>query len=160
MNAERMYQHTQHAPLCLLVYASSALSLLLAGALWKDPALYWTLLLTGLLLLVLASAFHWLRITDDVDRLSIRFGPLPIFQRTILYADIVSVQPDRTTLLEGWGIHLSPRGGWVWNIWGRDCLVLQLRQGTLRLGTDDVQHLEQLLQHRIALRNSLTDEHD
>jgi hypothetical protein len=37
--------------------------------------------------------------------------------------DIGSVEIGRTLHLDGWGIHMSVRGGWVWNLWGRDCVV-------------------------------------
>ncbi len=53
-------------------------------------------------------------------------------------------------LLESWGIHMSPRGGWVWNIWGRDCVVIRLETGTLRLGTDDAANLAEYLRQRIG----------
>jgi len=43
-------------------------------------------------------------------------------------------------VLDGWGIHLSLRGGWVWNIQGRDCVVIR-HGGTTWLGTDDVPNL-------------------
>jgi len=49
-----------------------------------------------------------------------------LFRRTIRYDDIISAEIGRTTILDGWGIHMSLRGGWVWNLWGRDCVVLQL----------------------------------
>ena len=53
-------------------------------------------------------------------------------------------------VLKCWGIHMSPRGGWVWNIWGRDCVVIHLEIGTLRVGTDDAANLEALLRQRIG----------
>ena len=56
----------------------------------------------------------------------------------------------RTVLLESWGVHMSPRGGWVWNIWGRDCVVINLETSTLRLGTDDATNLEAFLRQRIG----------
>ncbi len=106
--------------------------------------------LVGLLTLILASAFHHLTVADEGDRLAIRFGPLPLFRRSVAYADIVSAEVGRTTVLDGWGIHLSLRGGWVWNLWGRDCVVLRLRKGTLRIGTDDAQALACFVQSRIG----------
>lgn len=45
---------------------------------------------------------------------------------------------------------MSVRGGWFWNIWGRDCVVLHLDQGTLRIGTDDPENLEAFLRQRIG----------
>ena len=66
------------------------------------------------------------------------------------YSDIVKVEVGRTFLLDGWGIHMSIRGGWVWNLWGRDCLVVRFKKGgTLRIGTDDAENLAALLRKRI-----------
>jgi hypothetical protein len=92
----------------------------------------------GLLMLVVAASFHHLTVEDRGDVLAVRFGPLPLFLRTVRYADIQAVEIGRTLRLDGWGIHYSLRGGWVWNLWGRDCVVVRFRDGrTLRIGTDD-----------------------
>ena len=47
---------------------------------------------------------------------------------------------------------MSLRGGWVWNIWGRDCVVLQLRKDILRVGTDDAEKLARFLEEKIGER--------
>ena len=87
---------------------------------------------------------------DEGDRLAIRFGPLPLFRTSIRYADIQEVEVGRTLILEGWGIHGSPRGGSVWNLWGRDCVVIHRRKGVLRVGTDDAWNLVRFLKGKIA----------
>ena len=69
---------------------------------------------------------------------------------TILYRDIEKVEIGRTTILDGWGIHLSLRGGWVWNIWGRDCVVIHRRKGITRIGTDDAENLARFLKRKIG----------
>jgi hypothetical protein len=57
----------------------------------------------------------------------------------------------------GAGIGLRPsrdaegtkrRGGWVWNIWGYDCVVIRMKRGTLRVGTDDADGLVEFLRSR------------
>jgi hypothetical protein len=64
----------------------------------------------------------------------------------VRYADIEDVDVGRTVLLDGWGIHYSLRGGWVWNLWGRDCVVVRFRDGrTLRVGTNDAENLAAFL---------------
>ncbi len=40
-------------------------------------------------------------------------GPIPLFRRSVKYEDIISVEIGRTTILDGYGIHKSLRGGWV-----------------------------------------------
>jgi len=48
-----------------------------------------------------------------------------------------------------WGIHHSMRGGWVWNPWGRDCIVVHLKKGVLRIGTDDAPDLARLSEEKV-----------
>lgn len=80
---------------------------------------------------------------------------LPLFRRIIAYDEVEAAELGRTTLLEGWGFHWSlSRGGWVWNFWGRDCVVLTLRRGELCLGTDDSQGLLNLLKEKLAAKPS------
>lgn len=143
---ENAYQHTQRAPLCVLLYVLAFTFLVLSIVLRNVPGMLWTFLLVGLLMLVLAAAFHHLTVEDRGTMLFISFGPIRLFRRSINYHDVVSVEVGRTTILDGWGIHLSLNGGWVWNIWGRDCVVLRLKNGgVLRVGTDDTANLVRLL---------------
>jgi len=74
------------------------------------------------------------------------------YQRNAGYECIVANRGvGRTLLLDGLGIHMSIRGGWVWNIWGRDCVVVHFRNGgTLRIGTDDAENLAGFLQSRVV----------
>lgn len=142
------YSHTQEAPLFILLYGTALACMVLAWGVRDTPGLY---IAGGVALLValVASAFHHLTVEDQGDSLAIRFGPLPVFRRTVRYADIESVEVGRTLILDGWGIHMSIRGGWVWNLWGRDCVVLHLKKGVLRIGTDDAEGLAEFLRRRI-----------
>jgi len=150
MSIKSSYRHVQHAPLCLLVYILAIVFLVLGLVLKSEPPIPWLFPPIGLLMLVLAASFHHLTVEDQIDRLSIRFGPIPLFRRTIRYDDIISAEIGRTTILDGWGIHMSLRGGWVWNLWGRDCVVLQLRKGILRVGTADAENLADFLDQKIS----------
>ena len=144
------YSHTQKAPLCLLVYALAAVFLALGWFVQDAPPIPWLFPPIGLLMLVVAASFHHLTVEDQGDVLSVRFGPIPLFRKTVQYSDIVSVEVGRTLLLDGLGIHMSIRGGWVWNIWGRDCVVVHLKKGTLRIGTDDAENLATFLRSRVV----------
>lgn len=144
------YHHTQRAPLCLLIYALGITFLVLGFVIQDAPPLRYLFPPLGLLVLILAASFHHLTVADEGDRLEIKFGPLPLFRRRVKYADIQSVEVGRTTLLDGWGIHMSLRGGWVWNLWGWDCVVLRLRKGTLRVGTDDAENLRNFIVERTS----------
>jgi hypothetical protein len=144
------YSHTQKSLLCLMVYGTAIA--LLVGAWFTHDEFPIAMILggSGVLTLILAMAFHHLAVVDEGDRLAIRFGPLPLFRRTVQYADIEKVEIGRTLIPDGWGIHLSIRGGWVWNLWGRDCIVVHLRKGALRIGTDDASNLARFLEGKIV----------
>ncbi len=111
--------------------------------------------IVGALMITIALLFQFLKVRDSGEKLVIQFGPLPLFRKRIAYDDIQSVAVGRTVLLEGWGIHYSPRGGWVWNIWGRDCVVITRRQGVIRVGTNDADHLAAFLESKLSTTQSL-----
>ena len=143
------YSHTQKAPLCLILYGSALACIALAWIVGETPGIY----IAGgvsLLIALLAPAFHHLTVQDQGEVLGIRFGPIPLFRRTIRYADIQKVEVGRTLILDGWGIHMSIRGGWVWNLWGRDCVVVYLKKGVLRIGTDDAKTLAGFLEVKMS----------
>jgi hypothetical protein len=145
------YSHTQKAPLCLLVYGTAIALFVCAWAVRDELPISLILGGTGFLTFFLAMAFHHLTVVDQGDVLTIRFGPLPLFRRIVRYADIEKVEVGRTLLLDGWGIHYSIRGGWVWNLWGRDCVVVGLKNGgVLRIGTDDPQNLARFLEPKVT----------
>jgi hypothetical protein len=144
------YSHTQKAPLCLILYASALACIFLAWIIGDMPGIYIGGGV-GLLIALLAPAFHHLTVNDQGDHLKIRFGPVPLFRRTVRYADIETVEVGRTLILDGWGIHYSIRGGWVWNLWGWDCVVVRFKKGgVLRIGTDDAENLAGFLEGKIA----------
>jgi hypothetical protein len=145
------YSHTQKAPLCLLIYALAAVFVALGWFVQDAPPIPWLFPPIGLLMLVVAASFHHLTVEDQGDVLSVRFGPVPMFRKTVKYSDIVKVEVGRTLLLDGLGIHMSIRGGWVWNLWGRVCVVVSFKNGgTLRIGTDDAENLAGFLEGKIG----------
>jgi len=143
------YDHTQSAQLYLLLVVVGIGMLI--GA-WLTPAETMQIILasSGAVMFVLAVSFRQLRVSDELDRLLISFGPLPLFRRRIRYTDIASVEQSRTTFFDGWGIHLSPSGGWTWNLWGFDCVDVYFKKGRrLRIGTNDPEGLEAFLKQRL-----------
>ena len=147
------YSHTQKAPLCLILYGSALACIALAWMIGETLGMFIGGGV-GLLIALLAPAFHHLTVVDQGDVLVIRFGPIPLFRRTVRYADIEKVEIGRTLILDGWGIHYCIRGGWVWNLWGRDCVVVHFRNGgVLRIGTDDGEKLVGFLEGKIGERN-------
>lgn len=151
------YRHTQEGPLCLMLYAMGAATLAFTWLARADRSLAGILLGSALLMLLLAAGFHHLRVEDRGDHLEVAFGPLPLFRRTIRYADIRSAEPNQTTLLDGLGVHFSLRGGWCWNIWGRDCVLVRLDRVVLRIGTDDPQGLANFLNRKLHDRSAASE---
>ncbi len=146
------YSHTQRAPLCWILYGCAFACVALA---WMIGDTTGSLIAGGVALLIafFASALQHLTVEDQGGVLAIRFGPIPLFRRTVRYGTITKVEVDRTTILDGWGIHYSMLGGWVWNIWGWDCVVLRFKYGgLLKVGTDDAVNLAEFLKRKISER--------
>ena len=104
----------------------------------------------GLLFALLAPGLYHLTVEDEGHWLAVRFGPLPLFRTGVRYEDIEGVEVGRTTLLDCCGIHWSLRGGWVWSLWGWECIVVRRRRGVLRVGTDDAANLARFLEAKTA----------
>jgi len=148
------YSHTQSAPLRTFV-CGGAICMFIGAVACRIEAQLLSIILavmTGVLMTLLAASFHHLTVTDVGDRLGVAFGPVPLFHRSVRYGDIESVEVGRTLIIESWGIHGSIRGGSVWNLWGRDCVVVRMTKGTLRIGTDDAENLAEFLKRRIGGR--------
>jgi hypothetical protein len=152
MSVATSYRHTQKAPLYLLLAPFALLFFVLGWVLRDIPPVSVIMPIAGSLMLILSLSFRHLTVADEGDRLAIQFGPLPLFRKMIRYEDIRQVEVGRTTLLDGWGIHMSLQGGWVWNIWGRDCVVVH-HQGITRIGTDEAENLAQFLKTKIVDRS-------
>jgi hypothetical protein len=148
-----VYRHTQRAPLHLFL-AAIALVLFYAG--WRSaeeaPTWVWLMLFAmGFAFLFLAVSFTYLTVEDEGEFLAVRFGPLPFFGRRVPYTDITAVRRCRSSLIDGWGIHYTPRRGWIYNLWGFDCVELTLKDGTFRIGSDDANGLETFLRKRCSV---------
>ncbi|MEM7166616.1 MAG: hypothetical protein AAF581_14205 [Planctomycetota bacterium] len=148
--AQGGYQHTQNAPLHWLLWGTA--SLLVAILSWAAPEVVlvqWLLLAMVVVITVFALSFMHLTVRDEGDRMTLRYGPLPLFSKAIRYDQIRSAKASRSTLIDGWGIHWLPGRGWTFNLWGFACAELELDRGTLRIGSDDVPRLVEFLQQRV-----------
>ena len=76
------------------------------------------------------------------------YGPLPLFRKRIRYADITAVEKSRSNVIDGWGIHYIPGRGWTYNLWGFDCVKLQLDKKVVRVGSNDAENLAAFLKQR------------
>src|SRR4051812_20716801 len=77
------YSHTQKAPLCLVVYGTAIWMFAGACLTRSQPGVALLLAGVGVLMTVLALAFHHLSVADRGEALAVRFGPLPLFRRTV-----------------------------------------------------------------------------
>ncbi len=148
------YTHTQTSPLDSLLLAAFAVLLGSALMLDSEPAVYYSLLLASSAALAAAGCFGRLRVEGDRDGLSVRFGPIPLFRKYIPYQEIREVRKNRSSLLDGWGVHWIPGRGWTWNLWGFSCVELTTDRGPLRIGTDDSDNLAAFLRRKIARPNN------
>jgi hypothetical protein len=147
------YSHTQRAPLHLLFWLLVGANGLLAAfaASWGAPQLVSVLaLVIAVTCLALALTLRELTIRDAGETLRVRFGPLPLFGIKLRYAAMTNARVGRTSWIDGWGMHWVPGRGMTVNLWGRDCVVVQLGHRTVRLGTDDPDALASFLRGRIA----------
>lgn len=143
------YDHTQTAPLHLILYAALAIDLGFAWAFRTHPAIF-GLLFGAVCLLLAALSFGHLTVRDEEDCLAIRYGPLPIFRKRIPYSEITSVEPGRSAVIDGWGIHWVPGRGTTYNLWGFGCVVLKVGKRVIRVGSDDVENLVEFLRGKLG----------
>jgi hypothetical protein len=128
------YRHTQRGTLILAVTLGMAalfavLAMMLLKPMWIAP----------LILLVTAWLFRSLTIEITDRELRWRFGP-GLIRKSVPLNEIISAKPARTGL--SWGIHWSPRTGWLYNVSGFDAVAVTLRGGKkFALGTDEPQAL-------------------
>jgi hypothetical protein len=147
------YEHVRTGPLHgILWIAAAGLAIALTAA--PDRIAQLVLATATQLTATAAASFGRLTVPDEGDGLAIRCGPLPLFRGFVPFAEIESARIGHPSLLEGWGIHLAPGGGWVWNLWGRDCIDLAPTRGRrLRLGTDDPAGLLRCVHDAVAARD-------
>ena len=61
--------------------------------------------------------------------------------KRVQLSEVVSAEPFRTTVWDGWGIHYTRRG-WLYNVSGRGAVVIRLQNGKqICLGTDEPEKL-------------------
>ncbi|QDU57053.1 hypothetical protein Pan181_32670 [Aeoliella mucimassa] len=146
------YEHTQHSPLHWLLLVPAGAMLLSAAWATESPAVVAVLLGSGLITGVLGFSFGRLTVRDEGSRLAIEFGPLPLFRKTVEYHEITDVCVARSSWIDGWGIHWMPGRGTTYNLWGFDCVELQLGNQQLRVGTDEAENLAEFLRQRLKPR--------
>ena len=100
--------------------------------------------------LFVAAGFAQLTVRDRGDRLTVRFGWIPLIGWSARWEDIESAEIGRTSWVDGWGLHWLPGRGMTINIWGQDCVVLNVKSRIVRVGTDDPEGLAEYVRRRIS----------
>jgi hypothetical protein len=144
------YDHTQRGWLHHILLAVAVVLLTGAWLARSDLAVTILNLSIAALFVICALMFASLRVRDEGEWLLLRFGPLPVFRKRIRYADITSVEPGRTAIIDGWGIHYIVGRGWTYNLWGFGCVKLTLGKKVIRIGSDDVDNLAGFLRSKTA----------
>ena len=149
------YQHTQRGTTLLWGLGISSLvvvlMLVVVPAATQSVAAWAISAVVVIVLLASAIIFSSLTIRVDDDTLRWQFGPGAI-SKSVPISDITSAEPTTTTVLEGWGIHLTTRG-WLYNVSGRQAvLVTRRRGGRFLLGTDEPDALASAIRSRLRPR--------
>ncbi len=144
------YSHTQSSPMHWIVGAFGLAAGVGAVASAGLPVAWPGLAVAAVVMLTLSFCFARLTVEVDEERLSIRYGPLPWFGAEVRLDEVTAVAYDRTNVLDGWGVHWVPGRGWTYNLWGFDCVRLELGNRTIRVGTDDPSGLLDALERRLA----------
>lgn len=139
------YEHTQKAPLHLILYGVAVVTLVGAISLPEPWPLSLILALAAGLLVLVGAMFGYLTVRDEGDHLAIRYGPIPAFRFRFPYAHISGVKRGCSSVVDGWGVHWFPGRGTTFNLWGWDCVTFRLGRRLIRLGTDDIEGLTALL---------------
>ena len=148
------YEHTQRGALHLILLGIAAAVGIGAIVLGGIPPAKFGLMSLSVALALVAACFAQLTVRDRGDRLTVRYGWLPLFGWSCRWEDIESAEPGRSAWIDGWGMHWVPGRGITINLWGLDCVVLCVKGRTVRIGTDDPAGLTDYVRQRIAEQRS------
>jgi hypothetical protein len=140
------YKHTQRGTLIFVVLLGVAALFIGLGITLLKP--FW---FSAPILLLCAWLFSSLTIEITDRELCWRFGP-GLIHKSVPINEIISAAPVRTG--PSWGIHWSPRTGWLYNVSGFDAVTVTLRSSKrFTLGTDEPQVLATRLAEVIQQNN-------
>ncbi len=137
MNERVLYEHRQTGWLTVIVLFAIAALICVAASISapSERTLSYSLVP---IVLVVAALFSTLTVRVTDKRMMWFFG-VPSIGRSVPLSQIASIRAIKTTIWEGWGIHLTWRG-WVWNVAGFNAVQIVLRSGTrFAVGTPEPQ---------------------
>lgn len=132
------YEHTQRSTRMALLMWAAALGALVATLAPTGMPVGPRLTLLAVVVALAASAIVFSRLTIRVADGTLRWHyGAGMVKRSLPLAAIARVEPTRTGVLDGWGIHFTARG-WLFNVAGRDAVLITRTDGkTFLLGTDE-----------------------
>lgn len=99
----------------------------------------------GLLLVVTMLYVGFLRLSVTVTHAEVHLAyTLGRPRRRIDRGRIISAVPHRIPWWYGFGIRRTPKG-WMWNVWGRNTVLITLTDSQFLIGTDDPEGLSAAL---------------
>ena len=146
---ETGYEKIQHGGWHYLLLAAAGVMIVVAPFGRGQPAATVVMLAVAAILVIAALMFGSLTVRDEGQWLALRYGPLPLLRKRIRYADITAVEPGRTSVIDGWGIHYILGRGWTYNLWGFGCVKLTLGRKVIRVGSGDVDGLTKFLRGKL-----------
>ena len=134
----KTYSHTQKGTAIISAMFIFGVVLVILGFYVAKP-----LFITAVFLLVVGWLFHSMTVEIGGGTLSWFFGSGLISKRVAL-SEVVSAVPVKNR--SAWGVHWSPRLGWLYNVSGFDAVLVTLRDGSkFALGTDEPSALIQAI---------------
>jgi hypothetical protein len=137
MKERVLYEHRQVGWITVIALFAIAVLICVAAAISapSERTLSYSLVP---IVLVVAALFSTLTVRVTDKRVMWYFGVSGI-GRSVALTEITSIRAIKTSILEGWGIHLTWHG-WVWNVSGFNAVQIILRSGTrFAVGTPDPQ---------------------
>ena len=130
MNEKIVYEHRQIGWVTIVGIFGSIVAVSIALAIFTQNADQRRVFdFMVVVIAVIGAIFSSLTVRVTDRSMAWWFG-LPLIGRRILLSEIASVEPTRTNVAEGWGIHLTWWHGWVWNVSGFNAVEIKLRSGT------------------------------
>jgi hypothetical protein len=141
------------------LFSAAAATMVWAG--WDAFPVDALLILCGLVLLFCAigATLCVIVIEGDGEQLLAYYCLAKSAAKRVRYADIESVELDKLTVLDGFGIRSRLSGGWICNPGRRKCVVIYSRglnvlggrsREATRVGTSDPENLLHFLQGRMG----------
>lgn len=148
------YEHTQTGWPMRLTFGAAAAGLLVVAVLTTGgelpPSARAALIVGALALALLGWVWGALTIRIADGRLHWRFG-LGWPHKSVPLERIASIETTRTRFCEGWGVHRTRRG-WLYNVAGRDAVLIRQQDGkSFLLGTDEPRRLRNAIERAAAM---------